>query len=185
MAHNPFITPRKPPKPRKDREYKDGRKYLADKTELRRLVFERSGGKCEDFIEDEPGQFVRCNVRITLDSMDLSHKKHGYGFRDDSSDGCIASCCDCHQNGRHGSKCNYPRRAGKVMTTKKAQEYWRGVICFCNAVKPSQWSFCVSCLEKLPNALRHDLEHTQGKDYLRVLAECETAILKHDINKGA
>src|ERR1041385_8845528 len=185
MAHNPFITPRKPPKKRKDREYKDGRKYLADKTELRRIVFERSGGHCEA-IKNTPAYSMRCYADITRDTFHLAHDKHGRGFRNDDPAHCTAKCAECHMEGDHGSKCNYPRRAGKIMNAKKAQEYWRGKVCFCSSAdqemtKPPETSFCQDCLAKLPAALRHDIENTEGGDYLKTLAACVTAIMEFNI----
>jgi hypothetical protein len=202
MERNHFPVRRKSRKPRKDHQYKDGRQYVAKKTQLRQFVFERSGGRCENMKRLYHPEFkvsvgmARCENEITLNSMHLAHGKHGQGFRNDvprtpqNPDGCIAACEDCHRNGDHGSKCTYPRRPGKIMNAKKAQEYWRGTICFCSTLeqeimKPADTSFCETCIEKLPAALRHDIENTEADDYLKTLAECETAIMQWNVNQVA
>jgi len=194
VERNHFIKRRKPPKKRRDKEYGDGRVFKADKSKLREEVFERSGGRCEAELTSHalssPGHYSvinsRCPNEITLKSMHLAHEKHGHGFRSDTPETCKAKCEDCHRNGDHGSKCTYPRRAGKIMNFAQAREYWRGKLCFCGTTnqpkpKPQEASFCDDCLRKIPPALRYDLEHAEGKDYLKVLAECETAIMQFNI----
>ncbi len=180
----PFSKPRKAPKKRTDREYRDKRVYKADKSELRRLAYERAGGRCENIkplysvsLGRKVGE-ARCNLYAPLDGHltargHLAHKRHGI-HRSDTLDDVLWKCAECHMEGDHGSKCTYPRRPGKVMTVAKAKAYWTGRACFCEASKPSGVSFCADCLAKLPAALQHDLGKLKGKDWLNCVAECET-----------
>ena len=87
-----------------DKTFKDGRVRLADKSDLRLKAFERSGGHCEEIVRcplpecNERGiawHTFRCFKPITLESMHLSHRKHG-PRRDDTLKSVIASCEECH-----------------------------------------------------------------------------------------
>lgn len=194
---NPFPVRRKSRKPRKDAGHKIGRPAPGEhggpllsgkaRSDRRAEIFERAYGQCEEWFPfpDVPGSETRCPNLAT----EWSHRQHGANkcdcYSPDAKGACsIASCSDCHQNGRHGSKCTYPRRAGKVMTSAKAKAYWHGTKCFCDGPKPSQQSFCLMCMTKLPGQLHHDLHNTQWDDYLKVLAECETAIQKWNVEHG-
>jgi hypothetical protein len=193
--HNPFAKPRKAPKPRKDREYKDGRVFKADKSELRREVFERSNGHCEQ-MNSMPIErcnrlglpldtWERCYKPITMNSMHLAHEKHGHGFRNDTAATCKAKCEECHTEGDHGSKCTYRRRPGKVMTPAKAQVYWHGTVCFCDAAKIDRVSFCYDCWLKLSDQLRDDLGKLKGKEWLEALAAAETELMRAGLEAKA
>ena len=195
---NPFIKrSRIKPKTRGDREYRDGRTYLQNKTELRQRVFERSGGRCEDMIENmltvegfgNVPQYLTCNAPITWESMELSHLRHGI-HRDDSERGTIASCKECHRK-RHASA-KVPRRPGKKMNSKQAKEYFENDMCFCSegekiVNKPKFQSFCAECKQKLPKQMLFDLENPDltrddaEEVYRELLAECENMILLYDL----
>ena len=197
MRNNPFQQKfsRIKPKARGDREYRDGRTYLQNKTELRQRVFERSGGRCEDIHDlinmdaNHVYAKMRCNAPITWESMELSHLRHGI-HRDDSERGTIASCKDCHRK-RHASA-KVPRRPGKKMNSKQAKEYFENDICFCSegekiVNKPKFESFCAECKQKLPKQMLFDLEnpdltrHDAEEVYRELLAECENMILLYDL----
>lgn len=75
-----------------------------------------------------------------------------------------------------------------MMTIRDAKEYWLGTICFCATpqvpkTKKSRESFCPECMSKLPEAMQHEIENTQGKEYLEVLAACETEIMKAGLER--
>lgn len=98
-------------KKKRDMVFKDGRVRLANKTELRRKAFARSGGFCEEIIRcplpecNEDGKCWHtfyCHKPITWHTMELSHLKHG-PRRDDTLEGVIASCRECHAR-RHNPK---------------------------------------------------------------------------------
>jgi hypothetical protein len=189
MGNNPFQQKfsRIKPKTRGDREYRDGRTYLKNKTELRQVVFERSKGFCEDTIdlskrlEYLPAKLAtgRCNAPITWESMELSHLRHGI-HRDDSERGTIASCKSCHQK-RHASA-KVPRRPGKIMKISDARVYWEGNSCFCCKDKKFNTSFCPECQIKLHPQTAYTLENADDPDaYREALAQAENEILLYDL----
>lgn len=185
MKRNPFQPKYRAKKPKTDKEFKDGRIRLADKGELREKVFERSGGKCEEVIPDSdiiakrlwfPEQW-RCNAPITLQSMELSHKRHGC-HRDDTAASTIASCKECHRV-KHASR-GIPRRPGKPMKIKDAKAYWEGEVCFCDGNKRKQESFCPECRVKLQPQTLYDLENSDDPDaYRMTLAQAENEVLMY------
>ena len=75
----------------------DGRAVLFgdDMTQLRRRVFDRSGGRCECFGECMV-HIVRCPAEINWFTMELSHKIPRSKGRDDRETNVIASCHACH-----------------------------------------------------------------------------------------
>jgi hypothetical protein len=190
----PFQKRKRPNPKRKEPRRVAGRTRLKgeDMTELRRKVFARSGGKCEEIkvltnfkdwtaIEGQmcPPQTIMgpCGAPITWDSMELSHNAHG-SRRDDSEAGTIASCKSCHtaKHNAHG----VPRRPGKIMKIKDAQAYWNGLICFCDSAKKPRESFCPECSLKLSPQTALDLKNADDPDdYRQALANAETEILLH------
>lgn len=79
--------------------------YGKAKEARRREIFERSGGFCEQGWQKPNGLVMvawRCNRPITWESMEWSHDRHGAN-KDDSLEGGIASCKECHQR-RHNPK---------------------------------------------------------------------------------
>jgi hypothetical protein len=202
-GHNPFAKPRKAPKPRKDREYRDKRVYKADKSELRLQAYERAEGRCEfevfENLTDDPAVMVdlvlgmrkkrRCNADAPWDGPltvrgHMAHKRHGI-HRDDTLAGVLWGCANCHLEGDHGSKCTYRRRPGKVMTPAKALEYWNGMVCFCDDPKAKFRSFCEKCFSKLSGQSSHDLRTLKGKEWLEALAAAETELMRSSIKEKA
>lgn len=88
------------------------------KTERRRDIFERSGGRCEQMIPLRYntclhfglpiGTTERCWKRITWDSMEWSHNRHAANKCDCMECG-IASCKECHARRHNPKPC--PRKA--------------------------------------------------------------------------
>jgi len=82
-------------KPKRDKTFKDGRKRLANKSELRRQVYERAEGRCE-VIEDG----FRCGADAPWDGWltvrgHLAHNRHG-AYRSDEPTCCHWSCASHH-----------------------------------------------------------------------------------------
>ena len=106
----------KPREPR-DPRFKDPRSYVQwrsgrtilrgqDKTDLRRRVYNRAGGRCE---EEPNGK--RCNKFAPWDGIghgELSHEDHGAN-RDDTEAGTKWSCRECHAR-RHPGPQFAPQR---------------------------------------------------------------------------
>lgn len=96
-------------KPKRDREFKDGRIRLANKSGLRRRTHDAAQGKCQHEIngkvcgKDAPwgGPWYRRGH--------LAHVKHGAGKRDDRPNGVYWSCGDCHRNYHGGGKVCPPK----------------------------------------------------------------------------
>jgi hypothetical protein len=85
--------------PRSKILWRTGRVILRgqDKTDLRRQVYHRAAGRCED---QRNGK--RCNRFAAWDGLEhgeLSHNRHG-AHRDDTPAGVIWSCRECHKR-RH------------------------------------------------------------------------------------
>lgn len=92
----------------------------AEKTEQRWKLFVRSGGsretglggRCEaavsvSFMTGEDTKFTagyRCNKPITWEAMHWSHKRHAAN-KDDSLEGGIASCPECHRAQHNPKPC--------------------------------------------------------------------------------
>lgn len=174
-------------KPKRDKEFKGVRVFLADKGELRKQVFERSGGKCEEEIEilshvdywqgAIKSEIERCKAPITLETMELSHVRHGC-HRDDSLAGTIASCKPCHR-AKHSSQ-KIPRRPGKIMKVNEAKVYWEGKYCHCGGTKREKSSFCPECMQKLNAQTAYTLENSDDQEvYREALAEAELEILMY------
>jgi hypothetical protein len=92
-------------KPKRDREFKDGRIRLASKSGLRRQTHDAASGLCQHVL---PNGKV-CGKKAPWDGPwyrrgHLAHKKHGAGRRDDTSDGVYWSCGDCHRAYHGGGK---------------------------------------------------------------------------------
>lgn len=177
---NPFA--RKPPnkKSGKERRVRDREKLYGEaKTQRRREIFERSKGFCEALRpwEFEPMIMARCAAPITLETMEWSHKRHG-SAKDDSLDGGIASCKDCHRAQHNWSGPPMKRRPGKIMKISDAREYWAGKICFCDGPKSERESFCPVCNLKLSKQTLFDLENADDPDtYREALARGENEVL--------
>lgn len=183
---------RKRPNPKRDDPRRvQGREklYGEAKTDRRREIFERSGGRCEAMIEKRNTwaissnitgfDYFRCNAPITWETMEWSHDRHAAN-KDDSMGTGIASCKACH-SAKHNAQ-GVPRRPGKVMRLAKAEEYWRGTTCFCNGEKRKQESLCSSCGTKISAQTLYTLENTDDRDiYRQALAEAETEILNYEI----
>lgn len=97
-------------KPKRDREFKDGRIRLASKSGLRRRTFEAAEGKCQHVL---PNGKV-CGRYAPWDGPwwkrgHLAHKKHGEGFKDDRFGESFWSCGDCHRNYHNGGKVCPPK----------------------------------------------------------------------------
>lgn len=175
MKRNPFQPKYRAKKPKTDKSFKDGRIRLADKGDLRERVFERSGGFCEEIVNGV--RSGRCWRAITIQSMELSHKRHGC-HRDDTAASTIASCKECHRV-KHASR-GIPRRPGKPMKIKDAKAYWEGEVCFCDGVKRKQESFCPECRVKLHPQTLYDLENSDDLDaYRTTLAQAENEVLMY------
>lgn len=93
--------------------------YNEAKTARRREIFERSKGYCEaeksivayDFWGNAGVvQTYRCYKPITWETMEWSHKRHAAN-KDDSLEGGIASCRECHEK-QHNA-------GGKPITVRK------------------------------------------------------------------
>lgn len=177
---NPFRKPRIKTKREKSRRTVEERLTGQAKTDRRREIFERSGGKCEAEIKGASLLFNRCNAPITWETMEWSHKAHG-ARKSDSMAGGIASCKDCHRVGVHNPK-PCPRRAGKVMSRKSAREYWAGEVCSgcMDGAKKSGESFCPTCREKISPQTLHTLENTDDPEvYRETHAQAEIEILQY------
>lgn len=177
---NPFLKP--PPRAKRDKPRRTiGRVILrgADKEELRREVFRRSGGHCEALTRPmgngpAMADWYRCYALISWDTFELSHLQHG-PRRSDTPETTIASCKECHQR-VHNPK-SVPRKPGRLMSKKEAMDYWQDGKCFCGDVKRPQSTFCSSCMRRLSPQLAFDVERATGKDYLNTVAEAERELL--------
>lgn len=85
--------------------------YNEAKTARRREIFERSRGRCEAIRPSEAyGNvlgivvMVRCFAPITWETMEWSHKRHAAN-KDDSLEGGIASCRECHERQHNPKPC--------------------------------------------------------------------------------
>jgi len=79
-----------------------------DMTELRRDVFERSKGFCEQRVNGILGG--RCQRNISWETMELDHQPSLAQGGDDTPEGTVASCRRCHQQ-RHNRQVKSDRRA--------------------------------------------------------------------------
>lgn len=158
--------------------------YGADKTDLRRKAFERSGGTCE-VIRNKVQQIGykvsawlgRCDAPITWETMELSHDRHGPN-KSDTLESVKASCSECHKVGTHNPK-SCKRRPGKPMRTKDAKDYWLGTLCSCDQPKNKQESFCADCRLKVNPQTLLTLENADDPDtYRETLAQAEIEILQ-------
>lgn len=189
--NNPFARPKPNPKRDKPRRVR-GRVILRgkDKEELRREVFRRSGGFCEEIVRcqlpecNEGGKAwhtYRCGQLISWETMELSHLKHG-PRRSDTPEDTIASCKECHARRHNAGGKPVARKPGRLMSRKEAEHNWFGMTCcFCDKPKFSETTFCEPCALKLSAQSRRDIEETQGRDYLQSVAAAETELL----GKGA
>jgi hypothetical protein len=168
-------------KPKRDREFRDGRISLASKSELRMQVAERADYRCEADLNGRPcGRFAPLEGRVG-ERGELAHKSHGEGFRSDTEEECLWKCHRCHQEIEHGTP-KYRRRPGKQMSVNNAKVYWEGRTCFCDSDKPENTSFCSECSPKLNPQTAYILQNTNDQEaYKEALAEAENDILRWNI----
>lgn len=169
--NNPFL--RKPPNKvsAKQREKIDSRKELCKRwwNEGRRTC-----GICHERIE-------------SFEDMVPDHVEPGYAKSEDESNLQPAhSLCNLEKGSQRNFTIDrskprprlYPRRPGKIMKIKDAQEYWNGKLCFCDQPKKERESFCASCTVKLSPQVAYDLENADDPDtYRETLALAENEIL--------
>lgn len=177
MTFNPFRKPKPNAKREAPRRVAGREKLYGEaKTQRRREIFERSGGVCEAIVYRPWIGDIRCGERITWENFHWSHKAHA-ARKDDSLDGGIASCEECHRNAHNAGGKPVSRKPGRTMNKSEGEKYWRENVCFCEKPKPAQTAFCRECLEKLSPQSRLDLERLTGKDWLKAVADCEREIL--------
>lgn len=177
--NNPFQPKWRKPKPKRDREFRDGRIRLANKSELRMQVAERAEYRCEADLNGRPcGRFAPPDGRVG-ERGELAHKQHGEGFRDDSVESCLWKCHYCHQEVEHGTpKIN--RRPGKIMKVSAAKVYWEGRTCFCDGDKREKTSFCPECMQKLNPQTAYTLENADDQEaYREAIAQAEIEVLMY------
>lgn len=106
--------------PRSKVLWRTGRVILKgqDKTDLRRQVYTRAAGRCEEVRNGK-----RCNKFAPWDGLqhgELSHRQHG-ASRDDTPSGVIWSCRECHRK-RHPGPQFAPQRKAAVALSQSAAE---------------------------------------------------------------
>jgi hypothetical protein len=106
--------------PRSKVQWRTGRVILKgqDKTELRRAVYNRAGGRCEEIRNGK-----RCNRFAAWGGVkhgELSHRKHGAN-RDDTTDGVIWSCRTCHSARHPGPQFAAQRRRAQETVSDSAR----------------------------------------------------------------
>lgn len=174
---NPFAR-RPPNKVRKEsRRVGPDRVRLgsAEYHELRIEAYTRACGKCECGCDRNAFHSVS---RPHPDAGEFAHNEHGSRKSDELSRGRWLNW-QCHSRSHNAGGHPCPRRPGKVMNLKEAEEYWRGDKCFCDNAKKARESFCADCLLKVSPQTRHDLENADDPDvYREVLAAAEIEILK-------
>jgi hypothetical protein len=158
------------------------RLFGEDMAQLRRDVFERSGGQCERLrgFENCRGDYVevRCPNRFPLDGsifvrMHLAHRTHGRGKRSDTLETTIASCSSCHF-AEHG-----PRWSKKKMPKPWKREYFESYyhetnVCVCLALKQFDAAMCAGCrdwLQANQPALLHIIQNGTGSSILQGMSE--------------
>lgn len=168
---NPFVKSRPNPKREGERRVQGRSRYYGQKrSDERKRVFERSGGRCEVIRDGK-----RCNNPITLENMHWSHDRHGCHRDDDKTK---ASCESCHRNRHNAGGKPVPKKPGRPMTKAEGLRYWQGLTCFCDGRKPSESSFCFDCKSRLSPQQRLDLEQQTNADWLQTVAGCELTILE-------
>jgi cytochrome c553 len=178
---NPFRRKKPNAKRKEPRRTVGERLHGQAKTDRRREIFERSGGKCEAEKVSNIGfmmVYVRCEAPITWETMEWSHKAHG-ARKSDSMAGGIASCKECHRNNHNAGGKPNPRKPGRVMRKNEAMAYLESRLCFCGSFKIEKSVFCLECLGKLSDQQRLDLEKLEHDDFLKCMAECENTILQY------
>ena len=89
-----------------------------DKTDLRRAIYNRAGGRCEEIRNGK-----RCNRFAAWDGLkhgELSHRKHGAN-RDDTEEGVIWSCKECHAERHPGPQFAAKRRRAQEAVPDSAR----------------------------------------------------------------
>lgn len=182
---NHFPTARLNPKRKEPRRVGNGRVKLADKTELRRQAFKRSGGKCEMVnLKPFPGRYVktpvlvRCGAPITWKSMHLSHDRHGPN-KSDALATVKASCEKCHRDKHNAGGKPCPRKPGRVMTPTEAREYLAGEKCYCEKPKKKDTTYCAECREKLSPQTARDIDTLVHDEFLKAMGNAEKEIMSY------
>jgi len=89
-----------------------------DKTDLRRDVYNRAGGRCEEIRNGK-----RCNRFAGWDGLkhgELSHRAHG-AKRNDTTDDVLWSCRECHRKRHPGPQFAAQRRRAQETVADRAR----------------------------------------------------------------